>query len=126
MALMTNLGYSQYCLSFVYAGSKLLKSLIYLFKPKNSSMDTSRCISLKRNEIFSSPSPSSWTKMKQYFCPFSPAILSYLLPAALKSIRLISGIPLLTANSLLGRPRRDTRLVSLYIYSSLTYNPEAY
>ena len=35
MALMTNLGYSQYCLSFVYAGSKLLKSLIYLFKPKN-------------------------------------------------------------------------------------------
>ena len=49
---MTNLGYSQYCLSFVYAGSKLLKSLIYLFKPKNSSMDTSRCISLKRNEIF--------------------------------------------------------------------------
>ena len=32
------------------------------------------------------------------------------------------GIPLLTANSLLGRPRRDTGLVSLYIYSSLTYN----
>ena len=35
MALMTNLGYSQYCLSFVDAGSKLLKSLIYLFKPQN-------------------------------------------------------------------------------------------
>ena len=62
--LMIALDYSQYCLSFGDAGSKLLKSLIYLFKPKNSSMDTSRCISLKRNEIFSSPSPSSWTKMK--------------------------------------------------------------
>ena len=122
MALIINLGYSQYCLSFGDAGSKLLKSLIYLFKPKNSSMDTSRCILLKRDEIFSSPPPSSWTKMKKYFCPFSPTILSYLLPAALKSIRLISGIPLLTANSLLGRPRRDTGLVSLYIYSSLTYN----
>ena len=63
---------------------------------------------------------------EEVILPFSPAILSYLLPAALKSIRLISGIPLLTANSLLGRPRRDTGLVSLYIYSSLTYNPEAY
>ena len=126
MALMTNLGYSQYCLSFVYAGSKLLKSLIYLFKPKNSSMDTSNLVSLKRDEILSSPSSSSWTKIKQYFWPFSPDILSYLLPAALKSIRLIRGISLLTANSLLGRPRRDTGLVSLYIYSSLTYNPEAY
>ena len=63
---------------------------------------------------------------EEVILPFSPAILSYLLPAALKSIRLISGIPLLTANSLLGRPQRDTRLVSLYIYSSLTYNPEAY
>ena len=35
MALMTNLGYSQYCLSFGDAGSNLLKSLIYLFKPQN-------------------------------------------------------------------------------------------
>ena len=122
MALIINLGYSQYCLSFGDAGSNLPECLAYFFKPKNSSMDTSRCISLKRDEIFSSSSPSSWTKMKQYFCPFSPAILLYLLPAALKSIRLISGIPLLTANSLLGRPRRDTGLVSLYIYSSLTYN----
>ena len=125
MALMTNLGYSQYCLSFVYAGSKLLKSLIYLFKPQNI-IDGHFQVYLveKGRNLFQFF--SVFMDEEEVILPFSPAILSYLLPAALKSIRLISGIPLLDANSLLGRPRRDTGLVSLYIYSSLTYNPEAY
>ena len=125
MALMINLEYSQHCLSFGDAGSNLRECLVYFFKPKNL-IDRHFQVYLVEMGRNLFQSFSVFMDEEEVILPFSPAILSYLLPAALKSIRLISGIPLLTANSLLGRPRRDTGLVSLYIYSSLTYNPEAY
>ena len=125
MALMINLGYSQYCLSFGNAGSNFRECLVYFFKPKNL-IDGHFQVYLVEKERNLFQSLSVFMDEEEVILPFSPAILSYLLPAILESIHLTIGIPFLTANSLLGRPRRDTGLVSLYIYSSLTYNPEAY
>ena len=126
MALMINLGYSQHCLSFGDAGSNLRECLVYFFKPKNL-IDGHFLVYLieKGLNLFQS-SPVFMDKDEAILLSLFSGHPVIFLPAALKSIRLISGIPLLTANSLLGRPRRDTGLVSLYIYSSLTYNPEAY
>lgn len=126
MALMINLGYSQYCLSFGDAGSNFRECLVYFFKPKNLIDRYFQVYLVEKGRNLFQFSSVFMDKDEVILLPFSPTLLSYLLPAILKSIRLISGIPLLNANSLLGRPRRDTGLVSLYIYSSLTYNPEAY
>ena len=91
MALIINLGYSQYCLSFGDAGSNLLKSLIYLFKPQNI-IDGHFQVYLveKGRNLFQFF--SVFMDEEEVILPFSPAILSYFLPAALKSIRLIMAL----------------------------------
>lgn len=88
MALMINLGYSQYCLSFGDAGSNFRECLVYFFKPKNL-IDRYFQVYLveKGRNLFQSF--SVFMDEEEVILPFSPAILSYLLPAALKSIRLI-------------------------------------
>ena len=118
MALMINLGYSQYCLSFGDAGSNFRECLVYFFKPKNLiGRHFQVYLVEKGRNLFQSF--SVFMDEEEVILPFSPAILSYLLPAALKSIRLIRGIPLLDAKSLLERARRETSFPPFLVWKTL-------